>query len=245
MIRAALLAMLAVTLAGRSAAAQTLSADLSSHLIAITTGFTCGSVVLLGTTDGPADVIAVVRGPDSSVVVRRKSRVAGMWMNTRGVTFAGVPSYYALYSNRPLDRIAPPGIQALHQIGLDNLRFTSDVALAADDRTGFRAALIDEEIRQGLYVKDPGRVVFLGERLFRATIEFPANVPTGTYLFEIFLVRDQVFVSGQTTPLVVSQVGIDADVNDFAQRRALSYGLLAVAGAAMAGWLASLPFRNA
>lgn len=245
MIRAALLAMLAVTLAGRIAAAQTLSADLSSHLIAITTGFTGGSVVLFGTTDGPADVIAVVRGPDRSVVVRRKSQVAGVWMNTRGVTFAGVPSYYALYSNRPLDQIAPQGMQALHQIGLDNLRFTSAAALSAEDRTGFRTALIDEEIRQGLYVKDPGRVVFLGDRLFRATIEFPANVPTGTYLFEIFLVRDRAVVSGQTTPLVVSQVGVDADVNDFAQRLALSYGLLAVAGAAMAGWLASLPFRNA
>jgi uncharacterized protein (TIGR02186 family) len=245
MIRAALCVMLAVVLLCGTAAAQTLSADLSSHLIAITTGFTGGSVVLFGTTDGPADVIAVVRGPDRSVVVRRKSKIAGIWMNTRGVTFAGVPSYYALYSTRPLDQIAPPGVQALHQIGLDNLRFTSEGTLTAEDRTSFRAALIDEQIRQGLYVKDPGRVVFLGEHLFRATIEFPANVPTGTYLFEIFLVRDRAVASGQTTPLVVSQVGVDADVNDFAQRRALSYGILAVAGAAMAGWLASLPFRNA
>ena len=242
MIRAALLVLLALQLAGRVAAAQTLSADLSSHLIAITAGFTGGSVVLFGTTDGPADVIAVVRGPDRSVVVRRKSQVAGVWMNTRGVTFAGVPSYYALYSTRPLDQIAPPGMLALHQIGLDNLRFASD---AADGRTGFRAALIDEQIRQRLYVREPGRVVFLGERLFRATIEFPANVPTGTYLFEIFVVRDRAVVSGQTTPLVVSQAGVDAEVDDFAQRQALSYGLLAVAGAAMAGWLASLPFRNA
>ena len=245
MRRAALYAILAASLICGSAAAQTLSADLSSHLVAITTGFTGGSVVLFGTTDGPADIIAVVRGPDRSVVVRGKSRVAGIWMNTRGVTFSGVPSYYALYSTRPLEQIAPPGMQALHQIGLDNLRFGSEAALSADNRARFRAALIDEQLRQGLYVKEPGRVVFLGERLFRATIEFPANIPTGTYLFEVFLVRDRAVVSGQTTPLTVSQVGFAADVDDFAQRRALSYGLFAVAGAAMAGWLASLPFRNA
>jgi uncharacterized protein (TIGR02186 family) len=245
MRRAALWAILAMWLACRLAAAQTLSADLSSHLVAITTGFTGGSVVLFGTTDGPADVIAIVRGPERSVVVRRKSRVAGIWMNTRGVTFSGVPSYYALYSTRPLEQIALPGTQALHQIGLDNLRFRSDAVLVSDESARFRAALIEEQLRQGLYVKEPGRVVFLGERLFRATIEFPANIPTGTYLFEIFLVRDGAVVSGQTTPLTVSQTGFDADVNEFAQRQALSYGLLAVAGAAMAGWLASLPFRNA
>ena len=89
-------------------------------------------------------------------------------------------------------------------------------------------------------------IAFLGDRLFRATIEFPANVPTGIYLFEVFLVRDRAVVSGQTTPLVVSQIGFDANVGDFAQRQALAYGLLAVAlTAATAGWLASLPFRNA
>jgi len=243
MRRAALVAILA--LVACRAGAQTLSADLSSHLIAITTGFTGASVVLFGTTDAAADVIAVVRGPDRSVVVRRKSPVGGIWMNTRGVAFDGVPSYYALYSTRPLAEIAPPGMQALHQIGLDNLRFSSDAALAAEDRTAFRAALVDEELRQGLYVKEPGRVSFLGERLFRATIEFPANVPTGLYLFEVFLVRDRAVVSGQTTPLTVSQVGFDAEIGLFAEGSALSYGLLAVAGAAVAGWLASLPFRNA
>jgi hypothetical protein len=52
-------------------------------------------------------------------------------------------------------------------------------------------------------------------------------------------------VSGQTSPLVVSQVGVDAEVNEFAERSALLYGIIAVAGAAVAGWLASLPFRNA
>jgi uncharacterized protein (TIGR02186 family) len=229
----------------RGAEAQVLSADLSSHVVAITTGFTGTSVVLFGATDGPSDIIAVVRGPDQSVTVRRKSRVAGIWMNTRRMIFSNVPSYYALYSSKPLDEIAPPGMQALHRIGIDNLRFRTGATPAAEDRATFRTALLEERQRQGLYSRTPGRVAFLGDRLFRATIDFPANVPTGTYLFEVFLVRDKMVLSGQTTPLVVSQAGFDADINEFAQRQALSYGLLAVSAAAMAGWLASLPFRNA
>ncbi|HEX7968458.1 MAG TPA: TIGR02186 family protein, partial [Stellaceae bacterium] len=226
--------------------AEPLVADLTSHFIAITTGFTGTSVVLFGATDGTGDVIAIVRGPERDAVVRRKSRVAGIWMNTREMTFTGVPSFYAVYSNRPLEEIAPPPMQALHQTGLANLRLAgTEKNRSPEEISDFRAALIRERQRQGLFAEEVGRVAFLGDRLFRATIPFPANLPTGEYRVEILLVRDKAVVSGQTTPLYVSQVGLDAEVNDFANRRALLYGVIAVAGAAMAGWLASLPFRNA
>ncbi len=69
-------------------------------------------------------------------------------------------------------------------------------------------------------------------------------MPTGTYIVEVFLVRDRDVVSGQTTPLVVSKVGLDAAVSDFATRQAAAYGAIAVVTALMAGWLASLPFRS-
>jgi hypothetical protein len=58
-------------------------------------------------------------------------------------------------------------------------------------------------------------------------------------------VRENEVVSGQTTPLVISKIGIDADLYDFADRKAALYGLVAVATAMVAGWLASLPFRSA
>ena len=57
--------------------------------------------------------------------------------------------------------------------------------------------------------------------------------------------RNKAVINGQTRPLNASQAGIDADVYEFANHEALLYGIIAVAGAAMAGWLASLPFRNA
>jgi uncharacterized protein (TIGR02186 family) len=226
-------------------AAEPLVADLTSHLVAITTGFNGTNVVLFGATDGPGDIIVVVRGPDRDVVVRRKSRVAGIWINKRQMTFTGVPSYYAVFSSKALDDIMPPTAQALHEIGQPHLRMGVIEKRSPEDIVEFRAALSRERQRQDLFPDAVGRVSFLGERLFQATLGFPANVPTGTYQVYIFLVRDKQVVSGQTTPLVVSQVGVDAEVNDFANRRALAYGLVAAIGAAVAGWLASLPFRNA
>jgi uncharacterized protein (TIGR02186 family) len=238
-----LLVLLAVLLAP-AARAQPLVADLTEHLVGITTGFTGTSVVLFGATEGGGDIVVVVRGPARDMVVRRKSRVGFIWVNTREATFTDVPSYYGIASSRPMGDITTAAMRGLHQLGLDNLRLGTR-GRVREDVADYRAALIRTQQREGLFADTVGKVDFLGDRLFRTTIQFPANVPTGTYLVEVFLIRDKEVVSGQTTPLVVSKVGVDAEIYDFADRHAAPYGMIAVLGAMMAGWLASLPFRTA
>lgn len=97
---------------------------------------------------------------------------------------------------------------------------------------------------EGLFVTEAGQVRFLGERLFRTNIRFPANVPTGTYTVDVFLVRDGEVVAAQATPLVVSKIGVGADMADIAHRYAAIYGIIAVLVAGMAGWLAGIIFRR-
>ncbi|MGE5270943.1 MAG: TIGR02186 family protein [Thiohalocapsa sp.] len=220
-------------------------ADLSSHLIAISSGFHGASVVLFGATDGPADIIAVVRGPEQKMTVWRKGKIAGIWVNAESMMFSNVPSFYAVVSSRPVDEILEPAAAASHGIGAANLKLesTGDVSLARAKR--FAQALVSEQERAGLFGRKAGKVMFLGDRLFRATIDFPANIPTGTYLVDVFLVRDYDVVSGRTTRLVVSKVGVDAAVSDFSTHQSALYGAIAVAAAVVAGWLASLPSRRA
>jgi len=227
-----------------SARAQQLVADLSSHLIAITTGFSGTEVVLFGSTDGQGDVAVVVTGPRSNVRVRRKDRIAGIWINRESVLFEQVPSYYVVATNRRLESLAPESVLERHQIGTAHLRLdTSDLVgpLALGD---FREALIRNKQRAGQYGLTHGQVTFLGERLFRTNIYFPANVPTGLYNVEVFLIRGGEVVSAQTTPLVVSKVGFSAEVFDFARSQPLTYGVVAVFGAIAAGWLAGAMFRR-
>jgi uncharacterized protein (TIGR02186 family) len=224
---------------------EVLVADLTSHLIAITTGFSGASVVLFGAIDGPGDVAVVVRGPDREMTVRRKSRVAGIWVNSEEVSFANVPSFYFVSASRPLDEIVSPGTAALYRLGVSSLQMKAESGAPPEIVERFAGALIGTQQRAKLFPNSVGKVNFIGERLFRTTIEFPANVPTGTYLVTVFLIRDKDVVSGQTTPLVFSKVGIDADVFGFAVRQPGLYGVVAVVTAMVAGWLASLPFRSA
>ena len=227
------------------ARAEALAADLTSHLIAITTGFTGASVVLFGAIDGPGDVAVVVRGPDREMTVRRKSRIAGIWMNSQEVTFTNVPSFYFVAASRPIEEIVSPGAAALYRLGVSSLEMKPERGAPPEIVDSFTAALIATQQRAKLFPNTLGKVHFIGERLFRTTIEFPSNVPTGTYLVAVFLIRERDVVSGQTTPLVVSKVGIDAEVFGFSVRQPGLYGFVAVMTAVVAGWLASLPFRSA
>lgn len=220
-------------------------ADLTSHLVAITTGFTGASVVLFGATDGPGDVVVVVRGPDREMTVRRKSRILGIWVNTQEVTFANIPSFYAVAASRPIEEVVSPSAAALYRVGIANLKMQPRTTAPREVADAFATALIRTQQKAALFATSVGKVHFLGERLFRTTIAFPSNVPTGTYLVEVFLARDKDVVSGQTTPLVVSKVGVDAAVFEFSGQQPGLYGAIAVLTAVMAGWLASLPFRSA
>jgi len=226
------------------ARAAPLVADLSNHLIAITTGFNGADVLLFGSTDGPGDIVAVVRGPTGRAVVRRKGRFFGIWVNRDATDFDEVPNFYAVAASRPLDQLLSPDMAERYRVGTDNLGIRpADPAEAASD-SAMQQALIQIMKEERLYRPAPGKITFLGGQLFRADFHFPANVPTGTYLIEVLLVRNGKVASAQTTPLIVSKIGVGADVFEFAHRHAAAYGLVAILSALLAGWLAHLAFRR-
>lgn len=222
-----------------------LIADLSSHGIAISSSFTGVEVLLFGATGGQGDVVVVIRGPEQPVVVRRKHRVAGVWVNREAATFNRVPGYYAVAASRSLAELGADELLAYHQIGIENLRFEPADDLALDEVGPFRDALVRIMQRERLYVSRVEPVIFIGEHLFRTPVRFPTNVPTGKYTAEVFLFHDGAVVSAQTTPLEVSKTGVEADVFDFAHDQAPLYGLLAVVIALVAGWLGNITFRKA
>jgi uncharacterized protein (TIGR02186 family) len=226
------------------ARAQALVADLSNHLVAITTGFTGADILLFGAVEGPGDVVVTVRGPDRDEIVRRKVRIAGLWMNGAEVRFSGVPVFYAYFASKPPAEILTEEIAEIHQIGTENLNLRSDTPRPEAEIDAFRAALLRAKERQGLYQPNPGGLVFLGQRLFRANLVFPGNVPTGSYRVDVLLIREGQVVSAQTTPLYISQAGVSADVYEFAHRQAALYGALAIVLAVGSGWLAGVVFRR-
>lgn len=245
LIASCLLAVGFVMAASALARAAPLVVDLSQHLVAITTGFAGADVLMFGATNGGGDVVVVVRGPSRPLVVHRKSRVLGVWANTASMTFERVPSFYAFAASRPLSEIAMPPVLRRHEIGLDYLDPALPRAKASENvAMQWKQGLKRNQIRNGLYRGQRGRVTFLGNQLFRAEFDLPANVPTGSYQVQVFLFRDGKVISAQTTPLRVDKVGVEAELFDFAHRHAAYYGIVAIIVALVAGWLGNAAFRR-
>jgi uncharacterized protein (TIGR02186 family) len=224
--------------------AQTLTADLSSHVIGINTYFAGADLVLFGSTDKRGDVVVIVRGQPTDMVVRRKERIAGLWLNGTSVTFHDAPSFYAVASSRPLTDIASQGTLARNGIGLENIRLQPAKPVPDPTLATFRSAFVSNQEDADFYRPAPTRVTFQGEHLFRADMSFPATVPTGNYTVEVFLFVDGEVIGAQTTPLVVSRIGFSNGVYAVANRNAALYGAGGLLFAVFAGWAAGAIFRR-
>jgi uncharacterized protein (TIGR02186 family) len=229
---------------GAAPARAALLVDLSDHLVAITAGFTGTDVLLFGAVDEEGELAVVIRGPEADLTVRKKERVLGIWVNADEMTFVRAPTFYAVAATKPITELAPAPVLQRHGIGLAQLRFEPARAAPPSEAAEFREGLLRSKQRQGHYAPDPIKITFLTGRLFRADLYFPANVPTGTYSVEVFLIRNGEVMAAQTTPLVVSNVGFGADVMLLAHRHSILYGVFSIVLAGLAGWAASAAFRR-
>src|SRR3954465_345989 len=110
----ALLATLLVLLLGGVAPAERLIVSVSNHRVTVTPNYSGEELVLFGSVEKDAsppadrtsyDLVVTVMGPHADMVTRRKERTFGIWINTDYRQFLQVPSYLALFGNRPFDRI--------------------------------------------------------------------------------------------------------------------------------------------
>ena len=249
----ALLACVALCLSIVAADAEDLVSGLSQDQIQITSNYAGTDIVVFGAIESPPqaaaqgearDVVVVVRGPDADFVVRRKARVAGIWINRDKIALYGMPAYYYAASTRPLPKIAPANTLAQYQLGFANLRPVSESTHMPSKGEPFRLAAIRAREQQKLYAEAPDGVEFLGYSLFRVRVPVPASVPRGEYTVQVYLFRDGSVVSAQTTPLYVEQIGLERRLFNFARQQPFWYGLLTIAVAMLLGWASSFLFRR-
>ena len=242
--------LLALVLLAAPARAEEVVAALSQDRVSISTSFDGSEILIYGAIkrDAPPDgpplaVIVTVAGPDEPVVVRRKARRAGIWVNADAVRLSSAPSYYAVASSAPLDR-------ALTRIADQRWRVTTpkvirDVGAASvvADAGRFRDALIRIRRDEGAYIRDEGGVTLTDETLFSATVALPSALTEGNYEARIFLTRGGRVVDVFATDIFVRKVGLERFVHALAHERPLLYGLLSLALAIAAGWAAAAAFR--
>ena len=237
-------------------------ADLSEDLVEITSGYHGTELLLFGAYRGMPgdDLILEVRGPSTDLLQRRKEQKAGIWVNVETVKWMAVPSFYHLFSTRPLTEIA--GSEALGdaRIGADTLGLR--MAQAAGGNNGHGAGddsvigapvagtaaqtegLARNMTRMGLWGTKSNAVATQQDMLYRTALSLPSNVPPGAYVIRVLHFRDGVAINESKTDMNVRKAGLSALIYRFAHDYSLFYGLFAIAFAVASGWLAAVAFRR-
>jgi uncharacterized protein (TIGR02186 family) len=230
-----------------TANAERLIVTIAPSKISISSNYEGGHIVVFGAIADAKelsrsyDAVIMITGPREDLIVRRKERILGIWVNRNSSTFIGVPSYLAVSANRPFDTIASPEILRYHHIGLENSIFLDQ---SVDQNDPFQTNLIDARIQTGLFVTQPRGVSFVGRTVFRADIPLPKRAPIGTYK-----VDTQIFANGRpitedSSTLQVEKIGLPQFVVASSINHSLIYGLATMGMALLTGWIASIAFRR-
>ena len=70
-------------------------ADLDQRDVQITTDFNGAELLLFGALERASvdDIAIIVTGPAKQISIRRKEKVAGIWLNTENADVVGMPAY--------------------------------------------------------------------------------------------------------------------------------------------------------
>lgn len=250
--------------------ADRLTVNMTEHEIAITSNFTGATITLFGAIQkldqptpiphpftlaplverqGPVeDIVVVIKGPQENITVRKKSRVAGIWVNTEAMTFRNAPGFYFVASTRPLADIVDEELRWQNEIGPTYLALTANkreiAEHSSEERRAFREALIRRKTAEGLYGVDETGVTLQDKTLFNMNLRIPANVPIGEYAAQIYLLRDGKIIGAQPLKPRVEKKGMEEWIYTIAHSIPYVYGVFAVAMACLAGWSAALIFRQ-
>jgi uncharacterized protein (TIGR02186 family) len=253
---AALLFLVATTspTAAQTPSVEGIQIGLSTDAVSITAGFSGADLTIFGSLENPDplvarqgryDVIVVLEGPPRPVVVRRKDRVLGVWINLESETFENVPVSYSVATTRPLQDITEPNSYKQLSLGAANLYMQP--ADAGDSPTTieeFTAALRERKTATGLYSENVGGVQFLSQNLFRATVRLAPDVPVGTHKARAFLFKSGMFIKESSAQLEIRKSGFEQSVFRVAHDYSFLYGVFAVSLAMLTGWLGRLIFRK-
>ena len=234
-----------------AASSQEIVLGLSKQEIGITAFFDGSEILIFGalkhqneaSSEGELDVVITIASPRIPVVVRRKEKRLGIWMNVDALEVDLAPNFYAVATSGPFDQVVSKASDLWHQISVQQMIRSVGGPKKLENPEDFTKAIVRIRENEGLYQTLTGAVTLQNQTLFSASVTLPANLVEGSYTARIFLMSDGDVIAQHQTPIEVRKVGIERWLYNLAHQRPVVYGLLSLAIAIFAGWAAAAAFR--
>jgi uncharacterized protein (TIGR02186 family) len=181
-----------------------------------------------------SDIIIKVEGKPKSLSVREKVNKYGIWINDSEMLIDNIPSFYAIYSNRNINRITSENLLKEQRIGISSLNFVSD--FDTEKSKIINQAIIKKNKEKGIFTEKFTGIRIIGDKLFRSSIQLPQDIKEGTYEVSIYFFEDQQLVDNDVSNVFVNKTQSGKFIYNQANENPLLYGVFSV----LIAWAAGL-----
>lgn len=239
-----------LSFAALDAHAADIAIALTDERVDVDTVFSGAQLTLFGVVTGvdnpqtDVDVVAIVEGPQTTFTIREIEKRNLIWSPGPAHRIERAPGLYLTSATRTIAEIAPAADRERLGLGADFLKISVEGAKTHETAALFAAAFLTEAEDRGLYADATGAIAFRKGGLFTVRLDLPATTPVGQYSVRVFLYRGGEQLGADGATLTVDKVGMERQIFEFAHNKPISYGIVCVSIALLAGWFAAFAFRK-
>jgi len=223
--------------------------EVQPKTIRIGSFFSGGQVTVRGVVPSGDQVALRILGPRGHLVLMKKGRVGGLWMNVGQINFNGIPKVFLLWTSGKLSSL---GTEADLQAW--KLDYASLLSGTLPQKSREEEALL---LRELVKLKEEDHLYHIYEGAVQikplepgawdqvdAVLTLPAKIEPGPYDLEMIAFKDGKGRLIHSNTLEVKLAGFPALVSNLAARQGLGYGILAVIIATLSGLIIGIVFSS-
>ena len=221
--------------------------DIDRSDIELSTRFDGTSLLVFGAIspgDDKASLLVEVVGPSTSVDIRKKFQLWGIWVNKKIAQFRGIPSFYQIsISNSEHPILKEIKYQKLKSIFYDYLETTS-ISENENSAEQYHNELTRLKKKLGNLSMFEEKIKVIDNKLFSYKVNLPKKIYPGVYKIRMTLIdQEGIELSKSEQNVNVSKVGLQKFLSSNSKNSPVFYGLFSVIIALFLGFSAAQLFR--
>ena len=223
------------------------TSDVDKSDVELSTRFDGTSILVFGALSSENDrtsLIVEVIGPPTSVTIRKKVQIWGIWVNKKIAQYEDIPSFYQIsISNPEHPTLKEIEYQRLKSFFYDFLEIISRSEKGSDPEQ-YYGELTRLKKKLGNLSTFKDKITIIDNKLFSHKVNLPKKIHPGIYKIKMTLIDQQgKELSKSEHSVKVSKVGVQEFLSSNSKNNPVFYGLFSVIIALFLGFSAAQLFR--
>jgi Putative transmembrane protein (Alph_Pro_TM). len=195
------------------------------------------------------EVALTCEGPENTLILMRKGKICGLWMNVEEIVFHKVPTLYFLQTSKKIEK--SNGHDTMLEIGLGYESLCSRAQLekkGEEEKANLFNQLVKLKESENLYSVSEGTIKIThaedNNAQMTTTFHLPSKAQPGKYKINLFQLNNSEAILLNSQPVTVEKAGFTTYLSSLAINHGLLYGVIAVIIAIISGLAVGILFGS-